>query len=103
MGTPAAAGSERLQAASQRVDDTLTMQRLAEAGRGEFDLRQLDLRAIRDQERNPTRRRALVTLRVVPVEQAEGQRVPELTVRRSRAAASAIVALPVSSARRNRA
>jgi hypothetical protein len=52
---------------------------------------------------DPRCRSALVTLRVVPVEEAQGQRVGQGDVLRSRAAASVIRAFPLARAWRNRA
>jgi hypothetical protein len=69
----------------------------------ELDLRLVDLRPPGDEAKDPARRGALVTLRVVvPVEEAEGQRVGKSGAG-DRAASSAIRGLPVARAWRNRA
>ena len=50
--------------------------RLTEARRGKLDLGEVDLRVLGQRLRS-TCRCALVTLRVVPIEETQGQRVPE--------------------------
>jgi hypothetical protein len=71
-------------------------------GRRQLDLRHVNLRALRDQPRDPPCRRPLVPLRIGPRRQSVSAS-PRLTVCMSRAAASAIARLPIARARRKRA
>jgi hypothetical protein len=79
------------------------MQRLAEACRGELDLGQVDLRALCDQASDPPSRRPLVPLRVIAVQETEGQCVGESDVPEVARGRLSDPRVPVASAWRKRA
>src|SRR5690348_12705483 len=68
------------QAASQRLDAPLAVQRLAETSRRQLDLGQLDPWSLGDQAGDPASRRALVALRFFSVQEAQFERVAERDV-----------------------